>query len=160
MGADVAVGEDEPAGGVEPQGTVEVRGTALHGTVIAGALTVRCIDELPVLAVLATQAEGVTEVRDAAELRAKESDRIAGVAAGLHALGAHCEETPDGMVIEGPSRLHAASLDAHGDHRLAMAWAVAALLVADGERTTEIAGAECAAVSYPGFFEALRSAVA
>lgn len=158
MGADVVVEEGAPAGGAEPQGAIEVRGTPLHGTVIAGELTVRCIDELPVLAVLATQAEGITEIRDAAELRAKESDRIAGVAAGLRALGARCEETADGLVISGPSPLRAASLDAQGDHRLAMAWAVAALLVGD-DGAAEIAGAECAAVSYPGFFDSLREAV-
>lgn len=159
MGADVAVEEGEPAGGVEPQGTVEMHGGALHGTVIAGELTVRCIDELPVLAVVATQAEGVTEIRDAVELRAKESDRIGGVAEGLRDLGARCEETPDGMIITGPSRLHAAHLDSRGDHRLAMAWAVAALLVPEGGGASDIAGAECAAVSDPDFFDALRAAL-
>ena len=159
MRANVVVEEGEPAGGVEPQGAVELRGGALlQGTVIAGELTVRCIDELPALAVLATQAEGVTEIRDAAELRAKESDRLAGVAAGLRALGAHCEETADGLAVTGPTRLHAAALDSLGDHRLAMAWAVAGLLVS-GDGATEIAGAECAAVSYPAFFDELRAAV-
>ncbi|HEX6539502.1 MAG TPA: 3-phosphoshikimate 1-carboxyvinyltransferase [Candidatus Dormibacteraeota bacterium] len=156
MGAQVAVEEGEPAGGVEPVGDVEVRGAPLHGTVVDGDLTVRCIDELPVLAVLATQAHGVTEIRDAAELRVKESDRIAGIAAGLRALGGACEEAPDGLVITGPSPLHAAQLESHGDHRLAMAWAVAALLVAGGGES-HIAGGEAAAVSYPGFFDALRA---
>ncbi|MGH7685909.1 MAG: 3-phosphoshikimate 1-carboxyvinyltransferase [Candidatus Dormibacteria bacterium] len=155
MGAQVLVEEGEPAGGVEPAGDIEVRGGILRGTVIDGDLAVRCIDELPVLAVLATQADGVTEIRDASELRAKESDRIAGVVDGLRALGAEADATDDGMVVTGPSRLQGAHLESHGDHRLAMAWAVAALLVRDGE-VSAIAGAESAAVSYPGFFDALR----
>ena len=156
MGADITVEEGEPAGGVEPVGAVTVRGRDLHETVIAGELTVRCIDELPVLAVIATQADGETEIRDAGELRAKESDRLAAVVAGLRALGAQCEETNDGLVVAGPSSLHGAQLDAHGDHRLAMAWAVAALLVRNGADST-ITGAESADVSYPGFYPALRS---
>ena len=156
MGADIAVEEGEPAGGVEPVGAVTVRGCDLHETVIAGELTVRCIDELPVLTVIATQADGETEIRDAGELRAKESDRIAAVVEGLRALGAQCEETTGGLVVTGRSSLHAARLDAHGDHRLAMAWAVAALLVQDGE-DSEIVGAESADVSYPGFYSVLRS---
>lgn len=155
MGAQVSVEEGEPAGGVEPAGDVEVRGAALRGTVIDGDLTVRCIDELPILAVLATQADGITEIRDASELRAKESDRIAGVVAGLRALGAEAEATGDGMIITGPSRLGGARLESRGDHRLAMAWAVAALLVSNAEHSA-IAGAESAAVSYPGFFDVLR----
>jgi 3-phosphoshikimate 1-carboxyvinyltransferase len=135
-------------------GDVEVAGAALRGVTIAGALIPRLIDELPVLAVLATQAEGTTVIRDAAELRSKESDRIALVAAGLHALGVACEEAPDGLAIEGPVRLRPAALDAHGDHRLAMAWAVAASLAA-GEGASTIAGADCVEVSYPRFFEDL-----
>ena len=158
MGADIVVEEGEPAGGVEPVGAVTVRGRELHGTVIAGELTVRCIDELPVLAVIATQAAGETEIRDAGELRAKESDRIAAVVQGLRALGAQCEESEDGLAVTGPSSLHAARLDAHGDHRLAMAWAVAALLVRDGG-VSEIAGAAAASVSFPGFFAAVRNAL-
>jgi 3-phosphoshikimate 1-carboxyvinyltransferase len=95
-------------------------------------------------------------IRDAAELRAKESDRIALVAAGLRALGAACDEAPDGLAVHGPVRLHSASLDAHGDHRLAMAWAIAACL-AGGDGPTTIEGADCVAVSYPRFFEDLAS---
>ncbi|MBV8527770.1 MAG: 3-phosphoshikimate 1-carboxyvinyltransferase [Candidatus Dormibacteraeota bacterium] len=157
MGAEIEVEEGEPAGGVEPVGAVTVRGRDLHETVIAGELTVRCIDELPVLAVIATQAHGETEIRDAAELRAKESDRIAAVAHGLRALGGACEETSDGLVVTGPSQLHGAHLDSHGDHRLAMAWAVAAALAREGD--CHIAGAEAASVSFPGFFDALRHAL-
>ena len=158
MGAEITVEEGDPAGGVEPAGAVTATGRDLHATVISGELTVRCIDELPVLAVAATQAEGVTEIRDAAELRVKESDRIAAVVAGLRALGASCEETSDGLAVTGPSPLRAARLESHGDHRLAMAWAVAALLVRDGG-VSEIASAEAASVSFPGFFAALRDAL-
>ena len=158
MGAEIEVEEGEPAGGVEPVGAVTVRGRDLHETVIAGELTVRCIDELPVLAVIATQAHGETEIRDASELRAKESDRITAVVQGLRALGASCEEMPDGLVITGPTALHGSHLDSYGDHRLAMAWAVAASLAHEGD--SEIAGAGAASVSFPGFFDALRGALA
>jgi 3-phosphoshikimate 1-carboxyvinyltransferase len=156
MGASVDVLEREPAGGVEPVGDVEVRGGPLHGTRIGGALVPRLIDELPVIAVLATQAEGVTEIRDAAELRTKESDRIARLAEGLRRMGAACETLPDGLVIEGPTRLVPAAVDAAGDHRLAMAFAVAGCLAA-GRELTHIAGAESVAISYPGFFEDLAA---
>ena len=156
MGAGVEIEDDDPAGGVEPAGTVTVTGAALHGVSVAGELTVRCIDELPVLAVLATQAEGVTEIRDAGELRAKESDRIAGIAAGLRAFGAPCETTGEGLVVRGPARLRAARADALGDHRLAMAWAVAASLVTPESGDSEVDGAGSVAVSYPGFFEELE----
>ena len=158
MGAEITVEEGDPAGGVEPVGTITATGRQLRATTIAGELTVRCIDELPVLAVIASQAEGVTEIRDASELRAKESDRIGAVVAGLRALDASCEETDDGLVVTGPCALRGAHLDSHGDHRLAMAWAVAALLVQDGE-DSEIAGAEAAGVSFPGFFTVLRAAL-
>jgi 3-phosphoshikimate 1-carboxyvinyltransferase len=152
MGAELVVTEREPAGSVEPVGDVEVRGASLHGVTIAGALTVRCIDELPVIAVLATQAEGDSEIRDAGELRSKEVDRISLLETGLRALGASCESGPDSLVIHGGSRLHAARLDAAGDHRLAMAWGIAAALVHDGGAESVIVGAEAAAVSYPEFF--------
>jgi 3-phosphoshikimate 1-carboxyvinyltransferase len=156
MGAQVTVEPGEPAGGVEPSGDVEILGQSLRATVIAADMVARCIDEIPVLAVLATQAEGVTEIRDAAELRVKESDRIAELAAGLRDLGATVEELADGLVIHGPAVLHPTRLNAHGDHRLAMAWAVAASLVRNGEAETVIDGAEVVAVSYPQFFDDLR----
>jgi 3-phosphoshikimate 1-carboxyvinyltransferase len=152
MGAAVVVSEVEPAGGVEPVADIEVRGGPLRGVTIAGPLTVRCIDELPVIAVLASQAEGDTEIRDAAELRTKEVDRIAFLETGLRLLGVSCESTADSLVIHGPAQLQAARLDAAGDHRLAMAWAVGASLVPVGGGESVIAGAEVAAVSYPGFF--------
>lgn len=155
MGAGITVEETAPAGGVEPVGTVTVEGGALHGCVIEGDLVARCIDEIPILALLACTAEGVTEIRDAAELRVKESDRIAEVASGLRALGARCEERPDGLRIEGPSRLRGGRLDARGDHRLAMTWAVAGCLLADPADRVVVDGAECVGVSYPSFFDDL-----
>jgi 3-phosphoshikimate 1-carboxyvinyltransferase len=155
MGARISVDDEEPAGGVEPVGSVTVEGADLHGTVIAGDLVPRCIDEIPVLAVLATQCEGVTQIRDAAELRIKESDRIALVAQGLRALGADCEELPDGLVITGPTPLRPAAVDSDGDHRLAMAWGVAGTLALPGAGVTVIDGAEAVSVSYPAFFDDL-----
>lgn len=160
MGAEVGIQTRDPAGGVEPVGDVEVRGAALHGVVISDALTVRCIDELPVIAVLATQAEGDTVIRDAGELRTKESDRIALLETGLRLLGASCESTADSLTVHGPVRLRAAHLDAAGDHRFAMAWAIAAALVPPGGGESVIDGAEAAAVSYPSFFSDLAPLVA
>jgi len=107
------------------------------------------LDELPLIAVLATQARGRTVVRGAAELRVKESDRIATIVAMLGALGAKVEEYEDGFAIEGPQALRGGTVQTHGDHRIAMAAAIAAL-VAKGETTIE--DADCASVSYPEFF--------
>ncbi len=160
MGAQVVISERDPAGGVEPVADIDVRGAPLRGVTIAGSLTVRCIDELPVIAVLASQAEGDTAIRDAAELRTKEVDRIGFVEAGLRLLGVSCESTADSLVIHGPAQLRAAHLDAAGDHRLAMAWAVGASLVPVGGGDSVIDGAEVAAVSYPAFFADLARLVA
>jgi 3-phosphoshikimate 1-carboxyvinyltransferase len=160
MGAGVEVEETEPAGGVEPVADIQVRGASLRAMTIEGALTVRCIDELPVIAVLATQAEGATEIRDAGELRTKEVDRIALLEAGLRLLGASCESSENGLVIHGPTRLRAARLDAAGDHRLAMAWAIGAVLVPSGGGNSVITGAEVASVSYPDFFDDLARLIA
>ncbi len=160
MDAHVLVDERAPAGGVEPLGDVEVRGTRLHGVTIAGELTVRCIDELPIIAVLASQADGDTAISDAGELRNKESDRIAMLETGLRLLGVTCESTADSLTIHGPVRLRAAHLDAAGDHRFAMAWAIAAALVPAGEGASVIEGADAAAVSYPGFFTDLAALIA
>ncbi len=111
MGAEVRIEMRDPAGGVEPVGDVQVRGAALKGVVISGALTVRCIDEIPVIAVLASQADGDTEIRDASELRAKETDRIAQLETGLRLLGVQCESTSEliarsrtGPIASGTSR--------------------------------------------------------
>jgi len=156
MGGHVAF-EDARDAGPEPVATLVVRGAApeLRATEIAGDLAVRSIDELPVLAVIAARARGTTVVRDAEELRVKESDRIATTCAMLRAFGIACEIRPDGFAVEGrpdrpldPGRVHA-----EGDHRIAMAAAIAGL-VASGE--TEIADADNVATSYPGFAAALQ----
>ncbi|HSP65166.1 MAG TPA: 3-phosphoshikimate 1-carboxyvinyltransferase [Candidatus Deferrimicrobium sp.] len=157
MGARVDIEEAEPAAGVEPQGEVVVTGAPLHGVTVEASLVPRCIDELPVIAVAATQAEGRTEFRGAGELRNKESDRIAALVTGLRALGADAEATPDGVVVDGPVRLRPAHLDSAGDHRLAMAWAIAAALVEPGTGECVIAGAGTVGVSYPGFFADLHA---
>ncbi len=135
-------------------GTIEARGAAWKGAVIVGADTAALIDEIPVLAAVAPYSEGGLEVRDAKELRVKESDRIAAVAANLRKMGAEVEEWPDGMRIPGGQHLHGAKLDSFGDHRIAMAFAVAALR-AEGETT--IVGADAAGVSYPMFFQELET---
>jgi len=124
-------------------------------TVIRGETIAKIIDEIPILAVFGTQLEGGIEIRDAAELRVKESDRIATVVENLKRMGAEVTEFNDGLRVQ-RSELQGAVIDSHGDHRIAMAFAVAGLL-ASGE--TEIVDAECAAVSFPGFFETLESVV-
>jgi 3-phosphoshikimate 1-carboxyvinyltransferase len=151
MGAWISV-EDEDIQGGEPVGTLVVRGGDLTAVEIGGEVVVRAIDEFPILAVAATQAEGTTIIRDAAELRVKEVDRISLVAQELGKLGAGIEETPDGMIVNGPVRLHGAAVSSHGDHRLGMALAVAGL-VAEGE--TQILDAGCIADSFPGFAQTL-----
>jgi 3-phosphoshikimate 1-carboxyvinyltransferase len=151
MGAKLSWRED--AAVPEPSGTIEVAGGALAGTTIAGQDVVDAIDELPLLAVLAAVAEGETRIEGAAELRVKESDRIAATLALLRAFGAACEERPDGLVVAGGARLGATAFDARGDHRIAMAGAVAAAL-ADGP--SSLAGGEWVTISYPSFFEDLE----
>jgi 3-phosphoshikimate 1-carboxyvinyltransferase len=133
----------------EPVACVEVRSAgALLPFEISGPLVPRLIDEIPILAVLATQADGVSRIRDAGELRVKESDRIELVASGLRAMGAEVETTEDGVDVAGPVRLRGTTVDAQGDHRIAMAFAVAGL-VAEGQTVVE--GAEAIATSYPDF---------
>jgi 3-phosphoshikimate 1-carboxyvinyltransferase len=155
MGGEVVL-EDRRDAGPEPVATLVVRGAAreLKATEIAGDLAVRSIDELPILAVLAARARGTTVVRDAEELRVKESDRIATTCAMLRGFGIACEVRPDGFSVEGrPDRpLDPARVDAEGDHRIAMAAAVAGL-VASG--TSHIDDADNVATSYPGFAAAL-----
>ncbi|MBJ7609220.1 MAG: 3-phosphoshikimate 1-carboxyvinyltransferase [Candidatus Dormibacteraeota bacterium] len=155
MGAEVEVEDGPMAAEVEPQGNLTVTGAPLHGVTVDPSLVPRCVDELPAIAVVATQAEGRTEIRGAAELRHKESDRIGALVTGLRDLGATVDELPDGLVIDGPVRLRPARLDAAGDHRLAMAWTVAAALVAPDDGESVIEGADSVAVSYPGFFDDL-----
>ena len=148
MGADIEELESRSIGG-EPVADLRVRSARLHGVRIAGDVVPRALDELPLLALAGALAEGETVIADAAELRVKESDRVASTAAALHALGAEVEERPDGLVVGGGARLHGARVDAAGDHRLAMLGAVGALL-AEGE--SEIVGADVVAVSYPDFW--------
>ena len=149
MGALIAI-EEERTWGCEPVADIVVHSSRLRGTVIEGALIPRLVDEVPALAVAACLAEGETIVRDAGELRVKESDRIRATAGELRRLGADIQELPDGMVIRGVGRLRGAACGSHGDHRLAMALAVAGLLAA-GETT--VRGAEAVAVSYPSFWD-------
>ena len=134
----------------EPVGDVSVQSSELRGTTISGGTVVRMIDEFPILAVAATQAHGVTIVRDAAELRVKETDRIATITAELQKLGARISATEDGFAVEGPTHLHGGSVDSHGDHRLAMALVVAGI-IAEGD--VVIHSTDCIQDSFPGFIE-------
>ena len=134
-------------------GSLQVEGARLTQATIAGADSAALIDEIPVLAAIAPYTEQGIEIRDAKELRVKESDRIAAVATNLRLMGAQVEEREDGLKIPGGQSLHGAELDSFGDHRIAMAFAVAALR-ANGE--TLIRGAEAAAISYPAFFQTLE----
>ena len=140
--------EEETRGPGEPCGRIEIVGRSLRGTEIGGAEIPNVIDELPVLAVAGALAGGTTVIKDAAELRVKESDRLAVVARHLAAMGADVTEHPDGLEIRGGRPLHGARLESHGDHRIAMAFAIAGLF-ADGE--TVIENASCVETSYPGF---------
>lgn len=152
MGAHIKIENARDVNG-EPVGDILVQSAAnLAATETGGEEIPRMIDELPILAVAATQARGETHVRDAAELRVKESDRIAALALELRKLGAHIEEHADGFSIQGPTPLHGARVNAHNDHRLAMSLAVAAML-ARGE--TVIEGWDCVADSFPNFQQLL-----
>lgn len=149
MGATVAI--DETAA-PEPYGTWTCETGSLRAVTIAGPIVPTLIDEVPILAIAAAMSQGTTIIRDAAELRVKESDRLKLVANGLKAMGGQVEELPDGLIIEGGRPLTGAHIDSGMDHRIAMAFAVAGL-VADGETVVE--GAEWADISFPGFFRLL-----
>jgi 3-phosphoshikimate 1-carboxyvinyltransferase len=149
MGADIELLEERVTGG-EPVADLRVRTARLRGIEVGGDLVPRAIDELPLVALAGALAEGETLIRDAEELRVKESDRVASTAALLRAFGAEIEERPDGMLVRGGSRLHSGRAASGGDHRLAMLGAAAGLL-ADGESTIEGGGA--VGVSYPEFWE-------
>ncbi len=153
MGASIRL-ENQRLSGSEPVADLLITTSRLKGTTIQGDTVVRMIDEFPILAIAATQAEGVTTVHDAQELRVKETDRIATLVQELRALGAHIEALPDGFVIEGPTPLTGAAVDSHGDHRLAMSLAAAGLC-ARGQ--TVIHDAACASDSFPGFYELMRA---
>jgi 3-phosphoshikimate 1-carboxyvinyltransferase len=155
MGLRISVTQLEEVHG-ELVGTLQVQGGRLGGATIAGADTAALIDEIPVLAAIASYTEEGIEVRDAKELRVKESDRIKSIATNLRAMGAQVEEREDGLKIPGGQALHGAELESFGDHRIAMAFSIAALR-AQGE--TLIQGSECAAISYPAFFSTLEQLV-
>lgn len=152
MGAEVGIENQREESG-EPVADILVKSSSLVGTHIEGELIPKVIDEIPVLAVAASVAEGTTVIRDAQELRVKESDRIATTVKELSKLGAEIEELPDGMIIHGVKQLRGAECESHHDHRLAMALGVAAL-VAEGE--TSIHDAEAVDFSYPGFWHDLE----
>ena len=149
MGGDITLLNERQAGG-EPSADLLVKHSSLHSVTIEGGLIPTLIDELPMAAVLAAFADGTTVIRDAAELKVKESDRIATVTANLRAMGCDVTPTDDGMIIRGGKSLHGAVLDSYLDHRIAMSFAVAGL-AAGGE--TRIRDANCVDISFPGFYD-------
>lgn len=149
MGANMELINEHTAAG-EPVADIVIRSSELHGTEIAGAIIPRLIDELPVIAAAAVFAEGKTVIRDAQELKVKETNRIRAVADEFRKCGIDIEETADGMIITGGKPIHGADFAAYGDHRMAMSLAILAQL-ADGESTLD--DSSCVDVSYPGFFE-------
>lgn len=152
MGADITY-LNEQTGKGEPVADILVRTSSLHGTIIEGSIIPTLIDELPVIALLACFAKGTTVIKDAQELKVKESNRIDLMADGLNAMGAHVTSSDDGMIIEGGHPIHGASIFCKYDHRIAMTFAIAGIN-AQGE--TDIIDSECVRVSYPGFFEDLK----
>ncbi len=151
MGANISLENIRDVCG-EPVADVVVRHSSLHGTVVEGDIIPTLIDELPIIAVMAAFAEGQTIIRDAAELKVKESDRIAVMTENLSAMGVDITPTADGMIINGGKTPHGAQIQSHLDHRIAMSFAVAAL-ASDGE--TEIIGSDCVNISYPTFYQDL-----
>ena len=155
MGADIEC-LNVSRGTGEPTADILVRHGSLHGTVIGGAVIPALIDELPVIAAMACFAEGETVIRDAGELKVKESNRIAVMVQGLSAMGADVTETEDGMIIRGGHPLRGAVIDSRGDHRIAMTFAVTGLCA---EGVTQINGAECVNISYPQFYQDLKNLI-
>ncbi len=155
MGADITV-EKTSADTGEPTADITVKTSKLKGCVIGGDIIPALIDEIPVISVLACFADGETVIKDAEELKVKESNRIEVMVSNLLAMGADIEATDDGMIIKGGKAIHGAVIDSKLDHRVAMSFAVAALN-ADGE--TEISGSECVAISYPDFYSDLQKLV-
>jgi 3-phosphoshikimate 1-carboxyvinyltransferase len=154
MGADIRL-EEERTWGAEPVADIVVRSSRLRGAVIEGAMVPRLIDEIPLVALVGTLAEGETVIRDASELRVKESDRIRTTAAGLRRMGARINEKTDGMRIEGVHQLAGTSVSSYGDHRLAVMLGIAGML-AQGE--TVVRNSSVVGVSYPRFWHDLRRA--
>jgi 3-phosphoshikimate 1-carboxyvinyltransferase len=155
MGGSVSF-ENRKSSGGEPTADLVLDYAPLHGTTVGGDIIPTLIDELPLIAVMASVAEGETIIRDAAELRVKESDRIDRMVKGLSAMGVDIVGTDDGMIIQGGRPLHGAVIDPRKDHRAAMAFTVASL-AAEGE--TEIPDADCVKISYPGFYQDLNSLI-
>lgn len=153
MGGSVELLPGKHANDAEPAADLLVRASRLHGTKIGGSLIPRLIDELPVIAAMACAAEGTTVIRDAGELKFKESDRIRAMADGLSRMGAAVTETPDGLIIEGGRPLRGAAVDSRGDHRVAMAFSILSLLA---EGPVVISDPDCVSVSAPGFHRDLR----
>lgn len=153
MGANITLVNENNVKG-EPSADLLVRYSSLHGTEIGGELIPTLIDELPIIAVLASYAEGKTVIKDAQELKVKESNRIDVMVSNLSKMGVDIQATDDGMIIQGGKQLHGAVIDSNLDHRIAMSFAIAALQ-ADGE--TEILGSECVNISYPGFYQDLQN---
>ena len=154
MGGKLEITDMDP---IAKSATLTVETSDLKGTEIGGALIPRLIDELPIIALLATQAQGQTVIKDAEELKVKETDRIQVVADALNSMGATITPTTDGMMIKGKSALHGARVNTFGDHRIGMMTAIAALLVADGE--VELDRAEAINTSYPSFFDDLETLI-
>ncbi len=152
MGANLTVIKNE-ADSFEPAGDLIIKSSNLKGTVVEGGLIPRLIDEIPIIALMATQAEGTTIIKDAEELKVKETNRIDTVVAELRKLGASIEATPDGMIITGRSKLKGGAVSSHGDHRIGMMLAIAALLSDGGVHLEQ---PESIAVSYPNFFSHLN----
>lgn len=151
MGADITLFNEKNTG--EPVADLLVKSSSLHGITIGGDIIPTLIDELPIIAVMAAAADGTTVIRDAAELKVKESDRIAVMTENLSAMGCDITATQDGMIIHGRNALQGSVIDPHSDHRIAMSFAVAAM-IADGE--TEIKDADCVMISYPDFYDDLK----
>jgi 3-phosphoshikimate 1-carboxyvinyltransferase len=154
MGANIELAETGVEMG-EPVGTIVASTSELKSTEVSGAEVPALIDDIPTLAVIATQAQGTTVFRDAAELRVKESDRISTLVDGLRVLGADVEERPDGLVVRGPSTLVGGDVDPAGDHRLALAFAVAGLIT---DERVRVSGWSCVDVSFPEFLDVLGRA--
>jgi 3-phosphoshikimate 1-carboxyvinyltransferase len=152
MGCNIEILNEKERSG-EPVGDIFVRSSILRGIEIKGEMIPKAIDELPVVAVAACFAEGETVIREAKELRVKETDRIKAMTTELRKLGAEVEELDDGMIIKGKEMLKGAKCSSWGDHRIAMSLAVAGTRA---KGVTEIEDAECVSVSFPGFFDVMR----
>lgn len=140
----------------EAYGNITIKSSSLHSTVIEGEIIPRLIDEIPIIALLATQAEGTTVIKDAEELKVKETDRILAVVTELQKLGAKIEPTDDGMIIHGKSKLHGGKVDSYGDHRMGMMLAIASFLISD---PIYLENPNCIQISYPNFFDSLEQII-